>query len=325
MTKTQKLNTALFSFLLLITGIALYHQLGDFAHLKNADGVLTDMRSLVLWDIRVPRIGLAILTGASLALAGNAMQGIFQNPLASPGLLGSSAGATAASVLVLYYFSVPFTVLLFGGVAGALASFLLVYTIAKNHGTTMMLISGLAVNMLLGAAIALLLSNAESPWALAELYRWLQGSLVWAKLDTLAISLLIVLFGLVCLYRERRYVDLLSFGEETAGTMGIDPKRSFFITTFGVALLVGATIPQTGAIGFIGLIAPHFARILLKQRPSQLYITSALFGALLLLIADLCVQYVPFFSHIYIGTLTAMIGAPCLIWILLTEQRRLAR
>ena len=119
MTKTQKLNTALFSFLLLITGIALYHQLGDFAHLKNADGVLTDMRSLVLWDVRVPRIGLAILTGAGLALAGNAMQGLFQNPLASPGLLGSSAGATAASVLVLNYFSLLFTVLLFGGVAGS--------------------------------------------------------------------------------------------------------------------------------------------------------------------------------------------------------------
>ena len=283
------------------------------------------MRSLVLWDVRVPRIGLAILTGAGLALAGNAMQGIFQNPLASPGLLGSSAGATAAGVFLLYYFAVPFTVLLFGGVAGALASFLIVYLIAKNYGTTMMILSGLAVNMLLGSAIALLLSNADSPWALAELYRWLQGSLVWAKLDTLLISLPIALLGVACLYYERRYVDLLTFGEETAATMGVDPKRSFFITTFGAALLVGATIPQTGAIGFIGLIAPHIARILLKKRPSQLYVTSALIGALLLLAADLSVQYIPLFSHIYIGTLTAIIGAPCLIWILLTEQRKLAR
>ncbi|KNE86019.1 FecCD family ABC transporter permease [Aggregatibacter aphrophilus] len=325
MKNPKRLNAILFSFLLLITGIALYHQLGDFAHLKNADGVLTDMRSLVLWDVRVPRIGLAILTGAGLALAGNAMQGIFQNPLASPGLLGSSAGATAAGVFLLYYFAVPFTVLLFGGVAGALASFLIVYLIAKNYGTTMMILSGLAVNMLLGSAIALLLSNADSPWALAELYRWLQGSLVWAKLDTLLISLPIALLGVACLYYERRYVDLLTFGEETAATMGVDPKRSFFITTFGAALLVGATIPQTGAIGFIGLIAPHIARILLKKRPSQLYVTSALIGALLLLAADLSVQYIPLFSHIYIGTLTAIIGAPCLIWILLTEQRRLAR
>jgi btuC protein len=278
-----------------------------------------------LWDVRVPRIGLAILTGAGLALAGNAMQGIFQNPLASPGLLGSSAGATAAGVFLLYYFAVPFTVLLFGGVAGALASFLIVYLIAKNYGTTMMILSGLAVNMLLGSAIALLLSNADSPWALAELYRWLQGSLVWAKLDALLISLPMALLGVACLYYERRYVDLLTFGEETAATMGVDPKRSFFITTFGAALLVGATIPQTGAIGFIGLIAPHIARILLKKRPSQLYVTSALIGALLLLAADLSVQYIPLFSHIYIGTLTAIIGAPCLIWILLTEQRKLAR
>ena len=323
MTKTLKLNTALFFALLLISGFAIYHQLGDFAHLKNADGVLTDMRSMVLWDIRFPRIGLALLTGASLAIAGNAMQGIFQNPLASPGLLGSSSGATAASVFILYYFAVPFSLLLAGGVIGALLSFFIVYLIAKNHGTTMMILSGLAMNMLLGSAIALLLSNAESPWALAELYRWLQGSLMWAKLDTLLISLPIVLAGVFCLYHTRRYLDLLTFGEETASTMGVDPKHSFFISTFGVALLVGATIPQTGTIGFIGLIAPHFARILLKARPSQLYLTSALIGALLLLLADLAILYIPLFSHIYIGTLTALIGAPCLIWMLLTQQRKI--
>ena len=323
MTKTLKLNTALFFALLLISGFAIYHQLGDFAHLKNADGVLTDMRSMVLWDIRFPRIGLALLTGASLAIAGNAMQGIFQNPLASPGLLGSSAGATAASVFILYYFAVPFSLLLAGGVICALLSFLIVYLIAKNYGSTMMILSGLAVNMLLSSAIALLLSNAESPWALAELYRWLQGSLMSAKLDTLLISLPIVLAGVSCLYHTRRYLDLLTFGEETASTMGVDPKRSFFISTFGVALLVGATIPQTGTIGFIGLIAPHFARILLKTRPSQLYLTSALIGALLLLLADLAILYIPLFSHIYIGTLTALIGAPCLIWMLLTQQRKI--
>lgn len=319
----NRLNFILLGLLITIVALASSYQLGDFSALLNADGVLTDMRSLVLLDIRLPRFLLAILTGASLAVAGNAMQGIFQNPLASPGLLGSANGATTASVFILYYFSAPFSLLLFGGIVGALLSFLLVYLIAKNYGSTMMILSGLAVNMLLGSAIALLLSNAQSPWALAELYRWLQGSLVWAKLDTLFISLPIVLLGFFCIYRQRRYVDLLTFGEETASTMGVDLKRSFFITTFGVALLVGATIPQTGTIGFIGLIAPHFARILLKKRPSQLYLTSGLIGALLLLIADLAILHLPFFSHIYIGTLTAILGAPVLIWILLTQQRRL--
>lgn len=323
MKKINQLNLILTAILMTLIALACSYQLGDFSALRNADGLLTDMRSLVLMDIRLPRLLLAVLTGASLALAGNVMQGVFQNPLASPGLLGAANGATTASVFMLYYFSVPFSLLLFGGVTGALASFLLVYLIAKNYGSTMMILAGVAVNMLLGSTIALLLSNAKSPWALAELYRWLQGSLVWAKFDNLLISLLIVLLGVFCIYRQRRYVDLLTFGEETASTMGIDPKRSFFITTLGVALLVGATIPQTGTIGFIGLIAPHFARILLKKRPSQLYLTSSLIGALLLLIADLAIQYLPFFSHIYIGTLTAIIGAPVLIWILLTQQRRL--
>lgn len=318
------LNLLLLLCLILIVVWTLYHQLGDFAQLKNADGVLTDMRPLVIWDIRLPRILLAVLTGASLALAGNAMQAVFQNPLASPGLLGSANGATTASVFLLYYFSLPASLLLLGGVLGALASFALVYLIAHKQGATVMILSGVAVNMLLGSAIALLLSNAKSPWALAELYRWLQGSLVWAKMDTLLLSLPILLLGGFCLFQQRRYIDFLTFGEETAATMGINPKRSFFITALGVALLVGATIPQTGTIGFIGLIAPHFARMLLKKRPSQLYVSSALIGALLLLIADLCVQYLALFSHIYIGTLTAIIGAPVLIWILLTQQRRLA-
>lgn len=319
----KRLNILLFSVLLLICGAAIYYQLNDFSALRNAEGVISDMRLLVLWDIRLPRIALAIITGASLAIAGNVMQGIFQNPLASPGLLGSSAGATTVSVFMLYYFSLPFAWLLFGGILGALLSFFCVYLIAKNSGTTMMVLAGLAMNMLLGAAITLLLSNAQSPWALAELYHWLQGSLQWARFEYLLYSLPFILLGLFLICRQHRYVDLLTFGEEVASTMGIDPQKSFFLTSLGIALLVGATIPQTGSIGFIGLIAPHIARMLLKKQPSQLYVSSGLIGALLLLSADLAIQYIPFFSHIYIGTLTAIIGAPCLIWILLSQQRRM--
>lgn len=325
MNKVHRLNRFFAVLLIMICTLATCYQLNEFSALRNADGIISDMRSLVIWDIRLPRILLAVLTGASLALAGNAMQAVFQNPLASPGLLGSANGATTASVFLLYYFSLPASLLLLGGVLGALASFALVSLIARRQGATVMILSGVAVNMLLGSAIALLLSNAESPWALAELYRWLQGSLVWAKMETLLLSLPILLLGGFCLFQQRHYIDFLTFGEDTAATMGVNPKRSFFITALGVALLVGATIPQTGTIGFIGLISPHFARMLLKKRPSQLYVSSALIGALLLLIADLSVQYLPLFSHIYIGTLTAIIGAPVLIWILLTQQRRLAR
>lgn len=320
----NKLNLSLFLLLIGIFAAAALHNLGDFSVLKNADGELSDMRSLVLLEIRLPRLLLAVLTGASLALAGNAMQGVFQNPLASPGLLGSSSGATVVSVFLLYYFSAPIGWLLFGGVAGAMAAFLLVWLIARRHGTTMMILAGVAMNVLLGSAITLLLSNADSPWALAELYRWLQGSLVWATADSVIFSFPLILLGIFCLISQKRYLDLLTFGEETAATMGVNLQRSFFIVSLGVALLVGATIPQTGTIGFIGLIAPHLARISLKKPPAQLYLPSALIGGLLLLLADLAIQYLPFFARIYLGTLTAILGVPFLIWILLTQQRKLA-
>lgn len=319
----RKINLILSLALVAIIGIASLYRLGDFAHLLTADGLPADMRWAVLADIRLPRLLLAVLAGSSLALAGNAMQGVFQNPLASPGLLGSSSGATAVSVFLLYYFSAPMGWLLLGGVFGALAAFLLVWLIARHQGSTMMILAGVAVNVLLSAAITLLLSNAESPWALAELYRWLQGSLVWARMDNLLIALPFILCGILCLMSQRRYLDLLTFGEETASTMGINLQRSFLIVSIGSAFLLGATIPQTGTIGFIGLIAPHLARMLLKKPPSQLYLTSALFGALLLLIADLAVQHLPIFNRIYIGTLTAILGVPFLLWIMLTQQRKL--
>lgn len=315
------INVGLSVLLLTTVLLMTFWQLSPFAALPDSMGNLIDRRELVLFDIRLPRILLAITAGATLAIAGAAMQGLFQNPLASPGLLGCSAGATTAGVFILYYVSVPTTLLLAGGTLGALLSFIFVYFLAYQRGSTMIILAGVAVNALLAAVMTLLLSNADSPWALAELYRWLQGSLALATFSTQFTAAPILLVGLGLVLSQRHYLDFLSFGEETAATMGINPKLAFFLTALGVAMLTGAIIPQTGGIGFIGLIAPHFARLLLKKPPSQLYLTSGLLGALLLLLADLLVWRVPFFSRVYIGTLTAIIGAPCLLWILLSQKR----
>lgn len=319
---TRALNTTLSLFLIALILMAALANLNDFAALPNPDGTITDWRTTVLFDIRYPRIALAIITGAVLGATGNAMQGLLQNPLASPGLLGSSSGATTTGVFLLYYFSAPVSILLLGGILGALLSFLLVLLIAQHHGTTVIILAGVAVNALLAAAVTILLSNAASPWALAELYRWLQGSLALAELKTLGMALPFIVAGFALMWWQRRYLDVLSFGEETAATMGINPKRAFFMTALGTALCIGAVIPQTGTIGFIGLIAPHLARILTKSRPSQLYISSALLGALLLLCADLLVWRIDFFARIAVGTLTAIIGAPFLLWIMLGQSPR---
>lgn len=314
-------NVLLVALLLSAVFVLAYGDLSDFAALADADGRVRDWRPVVLYEIRLPRIALALLTGAVLGLTGNAMQGLLQNPLASAGLLGSSAGATTVSVFLLYYLTLPAWGLLIGGVFGALISFLLVFVIAGHRGTTVMILAGVAVNTLLAACIALLLSNAKSPWALAELYRWLQGSLAYARFSTLSVALPFVLVGIALVAYNRRYIDSLTFGEDSAKTMGINPKCAFFATALGISLCVGAVIPMTGAIGFIGLIAPHLARLLFKVRPSRLYLGSALIGALLLLLADMLVWRVTFFERIHVGTLTSIIGAPFLVWILAIQRR----
>lgn len=321
MINTRLLHLILLVLILIVVATALLLGLSPFAVVENIDGSNKDMRFLVLFDIRIPRVLLAIITGAGLAVTGNAMQGLFQNPLASPGLLGSASGATTVSVLLLYYFSASIGLLIVGGVLGALASFLLVYWIARQHGTAMMILAGVAVNSLLAAVITLLLSNAESPWALAELYRWLQGSLGLAQLNHLLMVSPLLLLAMWVIFSQRHYIDKLTFGEESAATMGINPKAAFLLTALAVALVIGCIIPQTGVIGFVGLIAPHLSRMLLKKRPSQLYLSSALMGALLLLVADLLVWRVGFFQGIHIGTLTSIIGAPFLVWILLQQRQ----
>lgn len=321
MSRATYLNLLLILILAGLVVIAVFSELSVFSSVMQANGEMADMRWLVVAEIRLPRIILALLAGALLAITGNAMQGLFQNPLASPGLLGSASGATTVSVLLLYYFSAPTLLLLGGGIIGALVSFLWVYWIAGRHGTAMMILAGVAVNALLAAVITLLLSNAQSPWALAELYRWLQGSLALATFRPIVTAMPLIVIALGVIMHQRRYIDQLTFGEANAVMMGAHPKRAFFFTALAVSVLVGCIIPQTGVIGFVGLIAPHLARMLLKKRPSQLYASSALFGAVLLLTADLLVWRVAVFHGIQIGTLTALIGAPFLVWILLQQKQ----
>lgn len=320
MIRPSHLTVVLLLLIVLFIAVATLTGLSKFAAVETADGI-KDLRAVVLLDIRWPRLLLALITGAGLAVSGNAMQGLFQNPLATPGLLGSASGATAVSVFLLYYFAAPMGLLIVGGVFGALVSFILVYGIARQQGTAMMILAGVAVNTLLAAVITLLLSNAQSPWALAELYRWLQGSLGLAQFDYLLAVLPVFFLALWLLFTQRHYLDQLTFGQDSAATMGIQPKKAFLLTALAVALIIGCIIPQTGVIGFVGLVAPHLSRLLLKKPPSQLYLNSALMGSLLVLLADFLVWRVAFFQGVHIGTLTALIGAPFLVWVLFQKKQ----
>ena len=280
--------------------------------------------ALIFWEIRFPRSVLAVLAGATLGLAGAVMQGYLRNPLASPGLLGNASGAALFSV-VLLYFGINSAILLpIAGMLGSFVALMLVLLMAGNHASiTVLILAGVAINSVCAAAMALLLNLAPSPWAVRDLYLWMQGSLSNASSTDLKIMIIPLLAGWLLLLRHNRSLDALTFGEDTAVSMGVDIQKLRITIVLGLSLAIGAVIPVTGIIGFIGLIVPHILRPVTGYLPSRLLIPSALAGAILLLIADLFVRTLSTGQELRIGVLTSIIGGPFFIALIIKHRKAL--
>ncbi len=279
--------------------------------------------AIVLTEVRLPRTLIALLAGAVLGLCGAALQGFLHNPLASPGLIGTSGGAAFGAVIALYFgfgsgLGVPLA-----GIAGALVATWTVYRIAGRDGDTLTLIlAGVAINALLTASISLLLSLAPSPYAVQEIVVWLLGSVANHGSDDLWLMLPGALTGGLLLMRTRRALDALTLGEETAASLGVDLMRTRAQLFAGIALAMGSVVAVTGAIGFVGLVTPHLLRPLAAHRPGRLLGLSALGGAALLLAADIGVRLLQRATgaSIQVGVITALLGAPFFLWLILRQR-----
>ena len=281
--------------------------------------IATDPRlaATILIEIRLPRTLLALFYGAMLGGAGAAIQALFANPLASPDITGASGGAALGAVVTGYVlgFAGPFG-LAAGGVIGALAALMLLLALAGGQAeTATLLLAGIAISAVTSALTTLALALAPSPFAFYDAYDWLMGSLIDRSFSQAAFAIFPILATLFLLMRERRALDTLALGEETAAAMGYDLqalKRRVIIT---VAAGIGASVAICGAIGFIGLVAPVFARRLTRGHPGRAIGPAALIGALLLTAADLIVRAVPEGRILPIGVVTAMLGAPFFLWL----------
>lgn len=281
---------------------------------------------LVLRELRLPRVLLGALIGAGLGMAGAALQGYFRNPLADPGVIGVSASAGMGAVLCLYFgLSASFALALpIAGVVGAAAGVAALFAIAgRGASASTLILAGVAVNATAGALTALLMNLAPNPWALAEIAYWLMGSLNDASWTEVGFAAPVVLAGLVVLAPLARSLDALGLGEETARSLGIELGRLRLAVILGTALAVGGGVAVAGAIGFVGLVVPHVLRPFVQYRPGALLVPSALGGALLIVIADLATRLlsgpgIP----LYLGVLTALIGAPFFLWLVRQTQRR---
>jgi iron complex transport system permease protein len=286
-----------------------------------------EARTLIFREIRLPRAVLGALVGGALGLSGAALQGYLRNPLAEPSLVGVSGGAALGAVLAIHLGLSQMIALALpvGGLAGAAIAMLAVVALAGAHGGPVTLIlAGLAVSSIATALISLALNLSQNPFASVEMVLWMMGSVADRSLTQLWISAPLILAGLALLLTVGRALDALTLGEDAARSLGIDLGRTRLAVIAGTALSVGAATAVTGIIGFVGLIVPHMLRPLARHRPGLLLPASALGGAAMLLLADVALRLVQPWVELRIGVLTALIGAPFFVWLVLKTRAELA-
>lgn len=280
--------------------------------------------AVILNQIRLPRALIALFAGATLGLCGAAMQGLLRNPLASPGLVGSASGAALFAVIVLYFGNSlisPF-VLPLAGMTGALLATMLVYLLAgRDASITTLILAGVAINALATACMSLLLNLAPSPFAVRELVLWTLGDITDRSMRDFWLMLPTTLIGWVMLAGVGGQLDALTLGERTAQSMGINPVRLRWRVFIAVSLAVGAAVATVGMIGFIGLVIPHLLRPFVSHEPGRLLPVSALGGACMLLAADIGVRLIPTDSPLRVGVLTAIVGAPFFLHLIIRSRR----
>lgn len=275
----------------------------------------------------MPRVLLGAVVGAGLAVAGTVLQALVRNQLADPFLLGASSGASAGAVLVIVYgagaglaaLTVPLAA--FAGSMGALVA---VYAMARRGGTMTtgrLILAGVAVQYILSALTSLVLVLAAHPDQIRTVLFWTLGGLGGARWDELALPSAALLVGTGLLLALARPLDLLLAGEEGAHTLGLDTARfraAVFVLT---SLVIGVLVAYSGAIGFVGLMVPHAARMVVGAGHRALLPVAALGGAVFLVLADLVARTAAAPEEIPVGVVTALIGGPFFLWMLRRSSR----
>ena len=288
-------------------------------------GKTSDIQNTVLTEIRLPRVILSGLAGASLGISGAALQGLFRNPLADPGLIGVSAGAALGATLMIvlggdifsqYSLGVFFIPL--AAIAGSSLVILMLYFMTKGfgyEGVTYMLLVGIAINAIAGVGIGIL-TYISSDSELRSLTFWTMGSFGGVTWPLLMPVILIIALAIIIMIPYSRQLDLLQLGEPEAFRLGVDVQKLKYTIILTCAASVGASVALSGMIGFVGLIVPHLTRLLGGVNHNYVLPGSALMGAALMIIADLIARIIIQPAELPIGLITSAIGSPFFLWLI---------
>ncbi|WP_261642078.1 FecCD family ABC transporter permease [Erwinia mallotivora] len=280
----------------------------------------------IWWNIRLPRVLLAVLVGAALALSGATMQGLFRNPLADPGLLGISSGA---SLMLAFAVVIPVTLPaalalwwpMLAAFVGSLLVTMMIFILSRHRSTTLprLLLAGIAINALCGAAVGVLswISNDQQ---LRQLSLWGMGSLGQAQWPTVAACAVLILPTMLATQWQAQRLNLLQLGDEEAHYLGVDVRRTQRILLILSALMVAAAVAVSGVIAFVGLVVPHLIRLCMGGDHRWLLPGAVLLGAMLMLVADTLARTLVSPAEMPVGLLTSLLGAPWFLWLILRRQ-----
>ena len=275
--------------------------------------------ALIFAELRLPRAILGLCVGAVLGLSGAVLQGYLRNPLADPTVIGVSSSAALGGVAAILLSLSPFPLAMLG--AGA-AILLLVALAGKSGGPLGFILAGMVLATLAGSLTAFLISISPNPYATSEILAWMMGALTDRGWSDVLLGAPLMLMGGVLLLTTGGALDALTLGEDAARSLGVDPMRLQWRIALGVGLSVGAAVAVTGVVGFVGLIVPHFVRMIMGERPSAILLPSAIGGAILTLVADSLVRLAPGPGEIRLGIAMAILGAPFFFLLLARIRER---
>lgn len=276
------------------------------------------LAAMIIEDIRLPRMLSAGFVGAALGMCGAALQALTRNPLAEPGILGVSAGATLGATLTLYFgFAALSPWILPAGAIGAaaLVTALLASAAVRLRGMASLILIGVGLSSFAGALMALILNFAPNPFSLSDLINWTLGSVANRSLGDLVMTVPFILIGLAMLLTQRRNLSLLAIGEEAAFAHGLDFRRTRLIVVLATGLATGASVALAGAVGFVGIVAPHVVRPWVGHDPGRTLLPAAFAGAIMLMAADMLIRLLPTDTELRLGVVAALAGAPVFLWI----------
>ena len=318
----------LFIFLIcLIVSILLAVTIGSFkiSVFDILFGELDELSRTILFTIRMPRVMLAAFVGASLAISGACLQGLFRNPLADPGLIGVSAGAALGAAFAIvfssHFISLNFLgpyLIPFSAIIGSASVIIILFIITKGFGydgVTYMLLAGIAVNAIAGVGIGLLTYISDDS-ELRSLTFWTMGSFGGITWPLIIPALVVILSSIIWIIGLSRKLDLIQLGDVEASRLGINIKKVRFGVIISSAVVVGISVALSGMIGFVGLVVPHLVRLLGGVNHLYVLIGSAIFGSILMVISDMMCRIIISPAELPVGLITSGLGSPFFLWLI---------